>query len=248
MIWDTFLFAAELDVLEMRLATLAPVVDRFVLVESATSHAGRPKPLYYQENRERFSGYPVVHIVADRLPGGMLDAEDGQREHCARGIEGAGPEDLILHGDVDEIPDPAVIRHLPTGTPTGPTVFEQALYMFAVDWQHPDWWPGTVAFLRGTGPVSFGAVRGARHTAPRVRGGWHFSWLGGPDAIDLKVRLSGHPDLLPVLELNRDRLAYEQGRTPWGNLEPVDVDDSYPAWIRDRKCPPSWFRPRPGGL
>lgn len=248
MIWDTFLFAAELDVLEMRLATLAPAVDRFVLVESPISHAGKPKPLYYQQNRSRFAGYPVVHVIADRLPGGVLDQEDGQREYCAQGIDGAGPEDLILHGDVDEIPDPGMVAGLAAVKPAWPVVFDQQLYMFAVDWRHPGRWPGTVAFARGTGRVSFGAMRGLRHTARPVRGGWHFSWLGGHDAINLKAGLSGHPDLDGIPAANQARLLYERGRSPWGDLEPVDVDGTWPAWIRDRRCPRSWFRPRSQGL
>lgn len=246
MIWDTFLFAAELDVLDLRLATLESVVDRFVLVESATSHAGKPKPLYFEQNKDRFWPWQdkIIHVIADRLPGGTLDQEDGQREYCAYGIEAAGPDDLILHGDVDEIPDPAMFEYLPFKTYSGPVVFEQALYMFAVDWRHRDRWPGTVAFRRGTGPVSFGAARGLRHTAPRVAGGWHFSWLGGHDAINLKAALSGHPDLAGIPAANQARLLYERGRSPWGDLEPADVDESYPAWIRERRCPPSWFRPR----
>ncbi len=248
MIWDTFLFSFELDVLEMRLATLAPVVDRFVLVESPVSHAGKPKPLYFEQNRGRFAAWHdrIIHVIARRVSDGVLEAEDSQREYCARGIDQAGPGDLILHGDVDEIPDPGVLAQVAAGlSDYEMIVFGQALYMFAVDWKHPDVWPGTVALRKGAGmPFSFGPLRGLRRVAPRVPGGWHFSWLGGHDAIDLKAELSGHPDLAGIPALNRLRLLYEHGTSPWGDLEAVDVDSSYPAWIRERRCPPSWFRPR----
>lgn len=55
MIIDCFTFFNELDVLEIRLRELDGVVDRFVLVEATLTHQGKPKPLLYAENKERFA-------------------------------------------------------------------------------------------------------------------------------------------------------------------------------------------------
>ena len=54
---DTCMLFNELDLLELRLRELWSVVDRFVVVEAAFSHAGAPKPLFLAENRSRFEPY-----------------------------------------------------------------------------------------------------------------------------------------------------------------------------------------------
>ena len=45
MIYDCFCFFNELDLLEIRLNELNPVVDKFVLVEATMTHNGDKKPL-----------------------------------------------------------------------------------------------------------------------------------------------------------------------------------------------------------
>ena len=49
-VWDTFLFHDETHMLELRLRELDGHVDRHVIVEAATDHRGRAKPLHYPEN------------------------------------------------------------------------------------------------------------------------------------------------------------------------------------------------------
>ena len=61
-IFDSFIFFNELDLLEMRLNILNDVVDYFVLTESPWTVSGNPKPLYYQENKDRFENI-VTEII-----------------------------------------------------------------------------------------------------------------------------------------------------------------------------------------
>ena len=63
MIYDCFPFFNELDILEIRLNSLAPYVDRFVLSEMDVTHSGRPKPFYFSENKDRFKDFPIIHIL-----------------------------------------------------------------------------------------------------------------------------------------------------------------------------------------
>ena len=53
-IFDTFTFYNELDLLELRLNILGDVVDYFVINEANITFTGKPKPLFYQDNKERF--------------------------------------------------------------------------------------------------------------------------------------------------------------------------------------------------
>lgn len=116
MIYDTFPFFNELELLELRLQELDPVVDRFVLAEAPRTHSNQPKPLYFHENRERFQKYlpKITHIVVDDLPD-TADAwllEGLQRRAVDRGLRDCRPDDIILHSDADEIPDPRVVARL----------------------------------------------------------------------------------------------------------------------------------------
>ena len=52
---DAIIFANELDLLEIRLRELYSVVDKFVIVESATTFTGNPKPTHFHNNRKRFA-------------------------------------------------------------------------------------------------------------------------------------------------------------------------------------------------
>ena len=74
---DSFIFFNELDILEIRLNTLDPVVDKFILVESTVSHSGKEKPLFYQENKNKFEkfNHKIVHCVVEDTPNSFEEAQ-----------------------------------------------------------------------------------------------------------------------------------------------------------------------------
>ena len=56
-LFDCFTFFNELDPLELRLRELDALVHRFVLVEAPQTFTGRPKPLHFKLNRDRFEPF-----------------------------------------------------------------------------------------------------------------------------------------------------------------------------------------------
>jgi len=62
---DCFIFYNELDMLEYRLSILYDVVDYFVICEASRTFVGKPKPYFYNENKERFSRYAdkIIHVM-----------------------------------------------------------------------------------------------------------------------------------------------------------------------------------------
>jgi beta-1,4-mannosyl-glycoprotein beta-1,4-N-acetylglucosaminyltransferase len=114
-VFDCFPFFNELDVLEIRLAELDPLVDHFVIVEATRTFTANPKPLYFADNRKRFDRYAhkIIHVVVDDLP---LDApthwirEAYQRDAIMRGLAAAAPDDRIIISDCDEIPKPVLLQ------------------------------------------------------------------------------------------------------------------------------------------
>lgn len=73
---DAFIFFNELDLLDIRLNILNNKVDYFVLIESTISHAGKDKPLYYNENKHLFEkfNHKIVHCIVDDTPNTFAEA------------------------------------------------------------------------------------------------------------------------------------------------------------------------------
>jgi hypothetical protein len=69
MILDCVPFFNEVDLLELRLYELDPVVDYFVVVEGDLTHKGDPKPSYLPADLVRRWGHKLVVHTA-RLPEG----------------------------------------------------------------------------------------------------------------------------------------------------------------------------------
>ena len=65
MVYDIFLFFNELDLLEIRLQMLNDKVDKFVIIECIETFSGNPKPLFYQENKDRFKEWEhkIIHYI-----------------------------------------------------------------------------------------------------------------------------------------------------------------------------------------
>lgn len=251
MIWDTTMVNQEIDMALCRIVELEPVPDLVhVFVEADVDHQGHPKPYWFSEHRERFAewGDRVRIVRATNLPNvedypDPWSREHGQREWTAVGIDGCADDDVILHGDLDEIPTVVATRNV---RPKGFVVFQQRFHPFAVDWLHPDIWPGTVA-ARASDIDTFAGMRGARMFAPGLpRGGWHFSWVGGRDYCLDKLGSFCHPEIAKrtLAGLEADEFMQNGWHVDGRRLEPVDVDRSWPKWIREGHCPATWYRPR----
>lgn len=251
MIWDCFMFASELDILDIRLHVLGPHVHKFVLVEATTTHSNKKKPLYYQENKDRFQEFSdkIVHVIVKDMPknNNWWIPENFQRNCIMRGLEKARPHDLILISDVDEIPRPTKFKEIRN---RGISIFSHDYYIYYLNSRSPDepfWNMGTRTIhrqelvtpqdVRNYG--SHRTVVGGKHTI--FYGGWHFSYLGGAEAVAKKLancpdsQLRGVNAAISFSELKKrmgngtDPLGARGGRV-W---QPVPIDETYPEYIRE---------------
>jgi hypothetical protein len=130
-VFDCILLDGELDALEARFRALEHIPEvTHVIAEAPVDHHGQQKPAWFQQDRERREGgrfapwhgrWTHVLVGAHELPAGTPEAREAAlRDFLAHGLSG-GPGDVILHGPVTEIPDPATVRSLAAGT-IGPPV------------------------------------------------------------------------------------------------------------------------------
>ena len=86
MVYDCFQFFNELDILNLRLHIMSPIVDKFVISEATTTFSGLPKPLYYEENKEMFKEFEdkIIHVVVDDTPPGDTHVRDTFQKSAVR--------------------------------------------------------------------------------------------------------------------------------------------------------------------
>ena len=223
MIFDCFTFFNELDILELRLQLLYDVVDKFVLVESTKTHSNQDKELYYQNNKHRFSKYQdkIIHIIVSTFPEykNSWTIENYQRNQIFSALENCTPDDLIMISDADEIPNPSIILNFKFENEVYCLVQDQYFFFYNYrDINHLYWIGGTKVFkfkviaenLLNERKVryndeTFPAYLNKGITATKIRlydgcnfiyhAGWHFSYLGGIEAIFKKVRAFAHQEL-----------------------------------------------------
>jgi glycosyltransferase involved in cell wall biosynthesis/tetratricopeptide (TPR) repeat protein len=270
-LYDCFQFYNELDLLEIRLAELSPVVDHFVLVEAAYTHAGTPKPLYYAENRERFARYAdkIIHVVVEDDPGGFAWVREAhQRQAILRGLTQAGPADMVVISDADEILRPEIASHLRSLGAEGPSLFAPHLdiHLYFLNLRSQEPWISVAAapfdLVRqvGANNMRYVAKQGIGQTIPAA--GWHFTWMGGIERFLAKLDAFAHREMIDSFgndgDVNRARLEkffatgrFEEGAIPgmWTALQRVPIDDGFPATLRARRAQfeeMGWIAPEGG--
>jgi beta-1,4-mannosyl-glycoprotein beta-1,4-N-acetylglucosaminyltransferase len=166
-----------------------------------------------------------------------------------------------LIGDVDEVPTVEALAALSETSKRGPVAFKQRNYYYYLNMLTEQRWYGSLAmalrwrtWLRGEILGTIGlrfqdllirggpqAIRDARPTFMTAEGaGWHWSFLGGVDAIIRKIDAFAHAEHKgSALEADRLRAAIAQGRDPFGrwylgfHFRPVPVDDRFPRYLRE---------------
>ena len=90
-------------------------------------------------------------------------------------------------------------------------------------------------------------MRDGRYGYPAVDGGMHLTWLGGIEGQREKLAVTCHTEMTGD-EWQRiwSGACYVHGEHHSGTCQmiPVDVDETWPQMIWQRKCPENWFRPR----
>ncbi len=215
MVYDCFQFFNELDILNIRLHVLAPVVDYFVISEATETFSGLPKPLYYEENKEMFSEFAdkIIHVVVEDTPaGGTHERDHFQKNAVTRGLANCKDDDIIIYSDLDEIPNPDKITEILSDFRDDKVYhFAQRLFYCYLNMEeisgnllsysgdfdgvaHPQWIGSKMCsyrFLREQN-ILLGDLRFPKWKEVGIRvenGGWHFGYMGGHGEKDVRKRV-----------------------------------------------------------
>lgn len=202
MIFDCFTFFNELDLLELRFEILNDYVDHFILVESHQTFSGQPKPLYYEENKERFAKWndKIIHIVVPNI-----EVHDGNlfKRHylCYEAIESylidtAKDDDVAFCSDLDEIWKPQILTQMDDK----PHSLIQHNYSYYLNYLSNEEWTGSLMTQVKNLFIGFNKLNRTAKPFVLHDGGWHFSNQGGVEQIIKKLEAYDHSnEVLPML-------------------------------------------------
>lgn len=206
MIYDIFLFHSELDILELRLNILDKYVDKFVIVECEESFNGDKKPLYFEENKVRYSKWKdkIIHGVIRNV---MKDKElvkkaknspltgKGEmqwlreyyiKESIMNFLDMVKDNDLCFYGDCDEIWDPEFGDY----SAFAPIRLKLDVRFTKLNNHSSEEFWGT-SIVKGWELKQKGINEVRANTRKSsVDHGWHFTYQGGKEQVERKLRSS----------------------------------------------------------
>lgn len=248
-VYDLFMVNSELDFLEIRLETLYEHVDYFVIVESPRTFQGRPKELNVLHNWDklkRFHDKIIYHLLdfpPDFAPKLTWDFEDLQRDaalvqvlHRLEGSRAPAEGDVLMVGDVDEIPRPVTVLLLRTCSFPRRLTVASKFYYYSYQFRHKggEWPHPQATFYAGnktlrpselrSGRLIYRLLGGGAEAATLANAGWHCSsCFGTIDEFLNKMASFSHMWMNEDKYRDRARIAgaVREGRDVWDRRSEV---------------------------
>ena len=246
-IFDVFIFNNELRLLELKLHEMADWVDAFVLVEARQTFTGAPKPLVFEQNRERFAAFAskIIHVVVDEFPPHIRHPwarEFYQRDMGVRGLDGRCQEDdLVIISDTDEVVSKAAVL----GFEGEYAKLGMEKLRYFINYRQalgPDELKLASCLVRAKyiRTIGLAYARGSLFAHKKVRritnAGWHFTSVADAPGIAHKLNNTAHQEFAGAT-LDGVRALLAEIRS--GRLEPgwerVELDEKFPAYVRQNR-------------
>lgn len=249
MIYDLFAFSHEVSLLEIRLEILKDIVDKFVIYESDLTHTNISKPLFFLENKSRFDKFKdkIIYVTGRSNYENPFYNDWAGRCILFQAIK-CKSDDIIIHSDLDEIPNPVKLKEIIEKL-VRPITLKTDYNMYCVDlYAHDsidaiimkyDWIKDPLYKYRDN--------RGNYHVKNYFnfieKAGWHYGYSGGIKSILRKVDSFAHSNEMPkelknekhILECIKQKKALHYGAFP-NSLKKLELNkENIPEYILSNK-------------
>jgi beta-1,4-mannosyl-glycoprotein beta-1,4-N-acetylglucosaminyltransferase len=245
--------------LDIHLAITDHYVDRWVVLEASRTFSGLPKPYNLLDNLDRYQQQygdriQVVTLALEEHQTNLI-CETMMRQAIAPALSDCAPDDIVIHGDLDEIINPEcwadIVAMMDQHNQPVSCGFE--MYMYRFDQRAERGWKGSVVARRSMFDTPHELYKGAsikRKNRDHCVGfptpvGWHWTWMGSDDLIRNKVVScieSQHRDPEQILSAfkQRDTIAAINHKA---TTHVVDVQ--YPEMVQAilKRYPSYWHNP-----
>jgi beta-1,4-mannosyl-glycoprotein beta-1,4-N-acetylglucosaminyltransferase len=219
-------------------------VDHFVLVESALTHSGTPKPFYFEENKALFKPYldKIVHVkVYDDIPKPFklsfikhtnsaaekhkecINRGNFQRNCISRGLAQLNLQDndIIISEDADEFVDRNLLQQFRKTGLDKMYGLIQDLYYYNLTCKSETKWDlaRAIPYWYYKLNTDLALLRALKIKPPNLpNGGWHFSYFGNIEFIIDKIKQSADQTMNKEKYLNTEfiKKQIEQGKDLFG--------------------------------
>ena len=235
MVIDCVPFFNELDILKLRLHILDPLVDRFVIEEATHTFSGMPKELCFEKNKQMFAEFlpKITYLIVDNSPEELSTHERDkfQKNALAEALTEVSNEDVLILSDVDEIPNPKVLKEIIEQFDPDKVyhLAQRNFYCYlnmeevsgnllSITGEFPDvtrrMWLGTKVFAKRNIPES--GMIDLREVSPEdprsirvADGGWHFGYMGSFHETDVSKRVGEKVVAAAHQEYNKEDILAE---------------------------------------
>jgi beta-1,4-mannosyl-glycoprotein beta-1,4-N-acetylglucosaminyltransferase len=216
--FDCCIINDELDILELRFDILFPFVEKFVVVESDKTHSGKSKELNFEKNKDRFKKFQSKIIYMVYKGHNVINSaqawgnENFQRNYVLESLKICKPTDnLLFVSDVDEIPKPEKLIEAKCVACKSnmPVAFNMYNCMYYFNFAADSVFRGPYLYNPYNAESVHKSFGNSRYDPTTFRwhmcavefekdfpivndAGWHFSTLGGIDAIRHKLESYAH--------------------------------------------------------
>lgn len=127
-----------------------------------------------------------------------------EKESLIRPLVGVRKHDIILLSDLDEIVRPQALEEILNSFDENETYhFQHDMFYYFLNLQTDEPWHGTIALtMKKFLEKSFCEMRTRKEGKFVSNGGWHFSFMGGANAIKTKIESYGEQSLNTVGVIN----------------------------------------------
>jgi beta-1,4-mannosyl-glycoprotein beta-1,4-N-acetylglucosaminyltransferase len=218
---DCFLFFNELDLLKLRLMETYDIVDYYILVESSVTFSGINKDFIFEQNKDMFKLYldKIIHIKVYDTPNtnNPWEREIFQRDCILRGINTLQlhDNDILFITDCDEIINKKVLMYVKTHNLAYHMYsLNMDVYYYDFNYKSNEIWKSKVKLLKykillgDNCRVTPTIIRYTEAKEFPIKGGWHFTFFGGVQKIQEKLRGFSHQEYNTNNINNKEYLNY----------------------------------------
>jgi hypothetical protein len=228
---DSFLFFNEFDLLEVRLNSLKPYIRKFVIVEATQTFSGKPKPLNFLKQKDRYKDFNIEYII---IPPSNLrgeEFEDYSRKYLVDNLGDGDGEEIVLISDLDEIPDLETYKE------------QDGIFRLPLYYYYFNCFTGlylNVVFAKKRKNLCKYEYETKwrkmfKRRKPIVGTGWHFSTLGSKEDIEYKLSASSHTNLNTEEIRNRIEYSKQNLKDLYNGRQYIKQDPSGPKWLLDNR-------------